>query len=69
MTPGTPRFKVQRPTEDMDVLEPEYQKKYCSGVGILLCLTKYSRPDICNVVRELSKCMDSTTWETYQEML
>jgi hypothetical protein len=34
MTPGTPRFKVQRPTEDMDVLEPENQKKYCSGVGI-----------------------------------
>jgi hypothetical protein len=69
MTPGTPRFKVQRPAEDMDVLDAENQKKYCSGVGMLLYLTKHSRPDICNVVWELSKCMDSATWGTYQEML
>jgi hypothetical protein len=59
--PGTPRFKVQRPTEDMDVLDLRSQKKYCFGVGMLIYLTKYSRPDICNVVRELSKCMDSAT--------
>jgi hypothetical protein len=61
MMPGTSRFKIQRPTEDMDVLDVEYQKKYCPGVGMLLYLTKYSRPDIFNVVRELSKCMDSAT--------
>jgi hypothetical protein len=53
----------------MDVLDPENQKKYCSGVGMLLYFTKYSRPNICNVVWELSKCMDSTNWGNYQEML
>jgi hypothetical protein len=28
------------------------------GVGIMLCLIKHSRPDICNSVRELSKVAD-----------
>jgi hypothetical protein len=32
-------------------------------------LIKYSRPDISNAVRELSKCMDRATYGTYQEML
>ena len=68
-TPGTPRFKIQRPTEGMDQLDEEHQKKYRSGVGMLLYLTKYSRPDISNVVRELSKCMDGATWGAYLEML
>jgi hypothetical protein len=36
---------------------------------MLLYLTKYSRPDISNIVRELSKCMDSATWGTYYELL
>ena len=36
---------------------------------MLLYLTKYSRPDISNVVRELSKCMDGATWGAYLEML
>ena len=68
-TPGTPRFKIQRSTEDIEVLDDEHQKKYRSGVGMLLYLTKYSRPDICNIVRELSKCMDLASWGSYQELL
>jgi len=36
---------------------------------MLLYLTKYSHPDISNIVRELSKCMDSATWGTYNELL
>jgi hypothetical protein len=36
---------------------------------MLLYLIKYSRPDLCNVVRELSKCMDKATMGTYPEML
>jgi hypothetical protein len=35
---------------------------------MLLYLTKYSRPDIINVVRELSKCMDGTIWGAYREL-
>jgi hypothetical protein len=36
---------------------------------MLLYLTKYSRPDISNDVRELSKCMDGATIGTYLELL
>jgi hypothetical protein len=36
---------------------------------MLLYNTKYSRPDPCNVVRELAKCMDKATKGTYLEML
>ena len=34
---------------------------YRSGVGTLLYLTKHSRPDITNPVRELSKSMDGAS--------
>jgi hypothetical protein len=65
LTPGTPRFKIQRSTINMDVLDPQSQRKYRSGVGMLLYLTKYSRLDISNIVRELSKCTDSATLGAY----
>jgi hypothetical protein len=53
----------------MDVLDNNHQRKYRSGVGMLLYLTKYSRQDISKIVRELSKCMDSATWGIYNELL
>ena len=68
-TPGTPRFKIVRPDDDSELIEPELQKRYQSGVGMLLYLIKYSRPDISNVVRELSKCMDGATMGSYLELL
>ena len=36
----------------------EQQTQYCSGVGMLLYLVKFSRPDILNSVRKLTKAMD-----------
>ena len=39
-----------------------------SGVGTLLYLTKHSRPDICNPVRELSKTMDAPAPAHLKEM-
>jgi hypothetical protein len=36
---------------------------------MLLYLTKYSRPNISNIVRELSKCMNDASWGSYQELL
>jgi hypothetical protein len=69
LTPGTPRFKIQRPTINMDVLDPQSQRKYRSGVGMLLYLTKYSRPNISNIYQELSKSMDSAKWGAYNELL
>jgi hypothetical protein len=36
---------------------------------MLLYITKYYWPDLCNFVREMAKCMDKATKETYLEML
>jgi hypothetical protein len=58
-TPGTPRFKIVRPAADDDVIDADLQGRYRSAVRILFCLTKYSQPDLFNVVRELAKCMDN----------
>jgi hypothetical protein len=68
-TPGTPRFKIVRPATDDDVIDGDLQGRYRSAVGMLLYLTKYSQPDLCNVVRELAKCMDKATKGTYLEIL
>jgi hypothetical protein len=69
LTPGTPRFNIQRYTDDLEVINDDLQRKYRSGVGMLLYLTKYSRLDISNIVRELSKCMNAASWGSYQELL
>ena len=68
-TPGTPRFRVVRPKEEMDKIESELQTRYRSGIGMLLFLVKHSRPDIANVVRELSKCADGATPAAYKELM
>ena len=47
---------------------PEDQTLYRSGIGMLLYLVKHSRPDIANVVRELSKVMDGATPAAIKEM-
>jgi hypothetical protein len=53
----------------MDIHDTQSQRKYRSGVGMLLYSTKYSQPDISKIVQELSKCMDSATWGAYNESL
>jgi hypothetical protein len=52
VTPGTPRFKIVIPSDETEKIDGDLQSKYCSGVGMLLYLIKYSRPDLANVVRE-----------------
>ena len=59
LTPGTPRFTARMLENPEDKMNPEEHETYRSGVGTLLYLTKHSRPDICNPVRELSKTMDA----------
>eukprot|EP00804_Cyclotella_cryptica_P006706 CCRYP_008640-RA/>CCRYP_008640-RA protein AED:0.60 eAED:-0.00 QI:0/0/0/0.2/1/1/5/0/1261 len=52
--------------ENSPKLSPEKHSRYRTGVGKLLYLTKHSRPDIANAVRELSRhCHDPTEahWE------
>ena len=66
-TPGTPHKNVLR-TED-NKIDNERQTLYRSGVGILLYLVKHTKPDLANATRELSKCLDFTSEDTWNELL
>ena len=55
-TPASPG-EVLRGGEPENYVSSDRMTKYRSGVGKLLHLTKWSRPDIQNVVRELSRFM------------
>jgi hypothetical protein len=68
-TPWTPRLKIVCLENVANLIESNLQSRYRCGVGMFISLTKYSRPDSCNVVREFSKCMDKATMSTYLEML
>ena len=68
LTPGTPRFTARRIENPEDKVNSEDHEIYRSGVGTLLYLTKHSRPDICNPVRELSKTMDAPAPVHLKEM-
>jgi hypothetical protein len=68
LTPGTPNSIIVRPRSDSEKISPANQKVYRSAVGTLLQFVKYSRPDISNPVRELSKSMDAATEAAFKEM-
>ena len=68
LTPGSRRFTARRLENPEDKVSSEEHETYRSGVGTLLYLTKYSRPDICNPVRELSKTMDAPVPVHLKEM-
>ena len=52
---------IKRPDENEAKINHKDEKKYRSGICMLLYLVKFSRPDISNAVRELSKVMDGAT--------
>ena len=68
MTPGSPRFIARRLENKEDKVNAEDHETYRSGVGTLVYLTKHSRPDISNPVRELSKTMDAPAPAHLKEM-
>ena len=68
-TPGTPGLGLIKVTETENMLPKDRHGRYRTGVGMLLFLIKHSRPDICNAVRELSKCLDGPNEAAYKEML
>ena len=68
LTPGTPKFTARRLEHPEDKVSHEEHETYRSGVGRLLYLTKHSRPDICNPVREFSKNMDAPAPVHLKEM-
>jgi hypothetical protein len=61
-TPGTPRFKIVRPNDEIDGVNAMMQSRYRSGVGMFLYLIKHSRPDIADVVRKLSSVWTGQQW-------
>lgn len=67
-TPGTPGVGLVRPKEGDVKLDAEAQSRYRSGVGLLLYLVKWSRPDIANATRELAKLMDGATLAAEKEL-
>ena len=67
ITPGTPGF-IGGKEDDISKVDEKTQSMYRSGVGTLLFLTKHSRPDITNPVRELSKSMDGASVAQVTEM-
>jgi hypothetical protein len=62
-TPNTPAApgEVLRSGTATSLMNKEMQMKYRSGTGKLLHLMKWSRPDILNSVRELSRFMTGAT--------
>jgi hypothetical protein len=67
-TPGTPGCNIICPITPEEQIPDEDQSIYRAGVGRLLYLIKYSCPDLSNVVRELSKCMDKATPAAFKEL-
>ena len=68
-TPGTPGVGIIRTSEEESCLNKEEQTEFRSAVGMLLFLTKFSRPDIANAVRELSKVNNCANPAHIKEML
>ena len=68
LTTGTPRFIARRPGNPKDKVNQENHETNWSRVGTHLYLTRHSRPDICNPVRELSKTMDAPAPVHLKEM-
>ena len=67
VTPGTPGL-IGGKVDDISKVDEKTQSMDRSGVGTLLYLTKHSRPDITNPVRELSKNMDGASMAQVTEM-
>ena len=67
-TPGFPRFTARRLENKEDKVYPEEHETYRSEVGTLLYLSKHSRPDICNPVRDLSKTINAPAPAQLKEM-
>ena len=61
--------RVVRPKEGEELISKEEQTKYRSGIGMLLYLVKFSRPDLANAVRELSKVNDGATADHVKNLL
>ena len=67
--PATAGDVLKRAEDVSENIGPTEQSTYRSGVGKLLHMMRWSRPDILNRVRELSRYMTGATPKHYKEML
>ena len=67
-TKGRQKFFIVRPTIDKK-LSAEEEKEYWPKAGKLLFLMKCYRPDISNMIRELSQANDGADYAAFQELL
>ena len=68
-TPAPAMAKIKLDKGDEVLLSQDLQKRFMTGVGTLLYLVKYSRPDIANAVRELSKGMLRASESDYKLLM
>jgi hypothetical protein len=68
-TPVKTNEKIYVAENDSEIIGSEGQTNYRSGIGMLLYLVKYSRPDIANCVRELAKMSGKATVLNYNQLL
>ena len=61
-------MQITKPLDSQVIVNLEDQSIYCSDIRMLLYLVKYSRPDIANPVRELSKGMKEATPSAMKEL-
>ena len=68
-TPGAPGKGIEKLKEGEEQMSEKQQETYRSIVVTLLYLTKHSRPDISNSVRELSKAMQKGSPTHFKAMM
>ena len=68
-TPGSPGKGLMLERDPEFIIDPDHHALYRTGVGMLLYLIKYSQPEICNAVWELSKCLSGPNEAAFKEKL
>lgn len=68
-TPTLVGHIIVPPKEEEEALTPALQDNYMSGVGMMLYLSRWTRPDLVNASRELSKAMKKATVGHYRSLL
>ena len=67
-TPGTPHVTFSTLKEGEQGIDREEHELFRNGVGQLLYLTKYSRPDIANAVREMTRHVQKPSRAAFKEL-
>ena len=67
--PSVPGVGIKRCADDYPRMSSYMQDKFRSAIGTMLYLTKFSRPDMSNTVRDLSEVIDEDNIGHYKQMV